>query len=390
MKDKLMAFIKYNRWIYAVYFYVCSLAINILKLFVRTDDRLILFSSFGGKKYDDSPKELYEAICTDERFQKYRCVWAFHRPGDFKDIKLESVKTDTFAYFKTALKARCWVTNSSMERGLRFKGKRTFYFNTWHGTPIKKMGSDISQDNTSFRGKMILPIDIMTVQSDYEAEIFGKSFQIPMDKFLKAGLPRNDCLAHYTEQDRAELRKKFHLPSDKMIVLYAPTFREYQKDSSHRCVMNIPFEISKWEQSLADRYVVLFRAHYEVARVMGIQNSDFIKDVSAYPNLNELMILSDVLISDYSSVFFDYSIMEKPMLYYTYDYDEYTKKRGMYFDIRTFLNGSDTEEDLIGILRNLDIPVEQDRSRSFKKKFVEYYGEATQKSLDCILHHIER
>ena len=388
MKDKLMALVKYNGWIYTVYFHLCSLAVNILKLFVRTDDRLILFTSFGGKKYDDSPKVLYEAICKDERFQKFRCVWAFHRPADFEDCKLESVKTDTLQYFKTALKARCWITNSSIERGLRFKGKRTFYFNTWHGTPIKKMGSDISQDNTSFRGKAALPIDRMTVQSDYEAEIFGRSFDIPAQKFLKAGLPRNDCLCHCTMEDREKLREKFHLPSDKAIVLYAPTFREYQKDSARRCVMNMPFQIAKWEESLADRYVILFRAHYEVAKVMGIQDSDFIRDVSTYPNLNELMILSDVLISDYSSIFFDYSIMEKPMLYYTYDYDEYAQKRGMYFDIRTFLHGSDKEEGVIQILQDLDVAAEQERARSFKKKYVPYYGKATQQSLDCILHHI--
>ena len=79
-------------------------------------------------------------------------------------------------YFRTALAARAWVTNSSVERGLHFKGKNTFYLNTWHGSPIKKMGSDIASDNQSFGTKSENLIDIMNTQSYFEADIFSKCF----------------------------------------------------------------------------------------------------------------------------------------------------------------------------------------------------------------------
>lgn len=118
---------------------------NTLKLFVKTDDKLILFNSFAGRKYDDSPKAIYEEMKKDPRFKDYRLVWAFHQPEKYDAP--QKIKTDSLTYFKTALAARVWVTNSSVERGLNFTGKRTLYFNTWHGTPMKKMRSDINKDS---------------------------------------------------------------------------------------------------------------------------------------------------------------------------------------------------------------------------------------------------
>ena len=127
--------------------------INVLKLFVLPDNKLILFNSYAGRKYDDSPKAIFLSMKNDSRFKGYRFVWAFHDPSKYDVADCEKIKTDGLKYFVTALKARVWITNSSFERGLRFKGRRTFYLNTWHGSPIKKMGSDIDSANQSFKSK---------------------------------------------------------------------------------------------------------------------------------------------------------------------------------------------------------------------------------------------
>ena len=92
----------------------------------------------------------------------------------------------------------------------------------------------------------------------------------------------------------------------------------------------------------------------------------------------------DLLISDYSSTYFDFSITGKPMLYYTYDYDEYALKRGMYFDIRVRLSGSDSQEGLVKVLKTLDFDVEAARTRAFREEFVQYYGDAAQSVVDLI------
>lgn len=386
MKKRLIILVKYFEWLYNIYFYGFGFLLNILKCFYKTDRKLILINSFGGKKYDDSPRVLYEAMLKDSRFKDYKIFWAFHEPSRYNLPNM--VKVDTFAYFKIALKARCWITNSGIERGLEFKNKNTFYLNTWHGSPIKKIGSDIMLENKSFRSKGGNSVDIMTSQSEFEAEIFSRVFQIPIKNFLMCGLPRNDILFNYTNEQKKEIKERLGLPAEKIIILYAPTFREYDRDKNKNCVLIPPVDIDKWQRKLGDSFCLLFRAHYEVGKMMNIENNRFVRNVTEHPSLNELMIVSDILVSDYSSIFFDFSIMDKVMLHFTYDYDKYEEHRGMYFDIRNLLNGSNCEDGIIQIIKNMNISVEKERTVAFRKKYLNYYGNATKETLDCIIKHI--
>ena len=387
IKVHLINKIKYSKTLYSVYYNVMNTVINGMKLFVKTDDKLILFNSFAGRKFDDSPCALFEAMKKDERFKDYKLVWAFHNPNQYDVKGAEKIKTDTPEYFKTALKARVWITNSSFERGLHFKNKNTFYFNTWHGTPIKKMGNDI-ENNQSFGEKGKNSTDIMTAQSDFEIDVFSRMFGIPKNHFLKCGLPRNDILCSYDDSLRNELREKLGIKDNQKVVLYCPTFREFEKDSNNNVVLKPPIHLDQWKKELGSEYVLLFRAHYEVARAMDIKDDSFVRNMTDYPSLNELMIASDILISDYSSVLIDYSIMDKPMLHFTYDYEKYSSLRGMYFDIRDFINGSDNEEQLISLIKNLNTEQEVEKTRVFRQKYVNYYGNAVKESLDCIAENL--
>lgn len=391
MKKVLITIIKAIKPLYSIYYYIGSLCINILKFFIKPQDDIILFVSFGGKKFDDSPKFIYENMINDSRFDKYTLIWAFDNPKNIEIPRGKKIKIDTFEYYVTALKARCWITNSTIERGLNFKGKNTFYFNTWHGTPIKKMGSDIDSSNKSFQSKAKeWRADIMTVQGSFEANIFSRVFNIDIEKFALIGLPRNDVLYNYTEKMKSEVLKKFGIDKNKKIILYAPTFREYDRDTQMNCIADIPIDFSKWKNRLGNEYLILFRAHYEVTKLLNIDNyKDFVIDVSNYPILNDLMIISDLLISDYSSIFFDYSILNKPMISFTYDYEKYSKNRGMYFDIRDqLLGGSISEEELIDIIQNLPVKECLEQVRLFREKYVEFYGDAIEKSLNIIIKNI--
>ena len=110
--------------------------------------------------------------------------------------------------------------------------------------------------------------------------------------------------------------------------------------------------------------------------------------MSSYPQLEDLMIVSDILISDYSSIFFDYSIMEKPMFCYAYDYDKYNIERGLYFDIRKELKSTEDEDQLISMIKTLNKEEMVEKTRRFKEKFVDKYGNATQSALDIIYEAI--
>jgi CDP-glycerol glycerophosphotransferase len=231
----------------------------------------------------------------------------------------------------------------------------------------------------------------MLAQGVYEADIFSRVFQIRRDKFAVVGLPRNDELvSHNNNEHISILKDKLGLPRNKKVILYAPTYREYSKDESNNVVAQLPIHFNDWKEKLGDKFVVLFRAHYEVAKTLNVCFDDFIRDFSAYPQLNDLMLVSDILISDYSSIFFDYSILKRPMLSYTYDYDTYTAKRGMYFDIRKeleCLNLAD-EKALLDEILNINYTRRVDIAEAFKNKYIESCGLAARKSLDIIAKNI--
>lgn len=384
--------VKYSPWLYNVYYHIGSLAVKILGWFIKKDQTLIVFSSFGGRKYDDSPKCIYERMIHDHRFDDYNIVWAFIHP-EAHDIPCgKKVKTDSLAYYKALLKARCWVTNSSMERGLSIRCN-VFYYNSWHGTPIKLMGNDIHRSNLSFstKGHGCLH-NVFCAQSQFDAAIFKRSFGIPDQAMKIIGLPRNDELSKVYGKDYVNrIKEKLGIPKDKKVILYAPTFREYTKDENLNCIIAPPIHIEKWKEKIGQKYVLLFRAHYEIVKVMNVESDDFMKDVSAYPNLNELMIASDMLISDYSSIFFDYSIMGKPMLCFAYDYNEYESKRGMYFDIRQEIGCMDlnTEDKVLSEITSMDRKMRVAIAQKFRDKYVTSYGKATELSLDLIYEGIK-
>lgn len=390
MKKYLFYIVKYVKWIYSLYYYCGNFLLFILKFFIKPDDKLILFISFGGKKFDDSPKSIYDTLLHDKRFDQYKLVWAFNNPEQFIIPRGEKIKTDTISYFITALKARVWITNSSVERGLSFKGKHTFYFNTWHGTPIKKMGTDIASTNKSFVSKGKSNYDIFTAQGKFEADIFSRVFNIRRENIKIIGLPRNDIFSSYTTKYHDEIKKKLNIAWDKKVILYAPTFREYESNGGMERVLTIPMQIDYWRRELSDKYVLLFRAHYEVAKSMEIKDDDFIKNMSSYPCLEDLMIVSDVLISDYSSIFFDYSIMHKPMLCFTYDYERYSKERGMYFDIREYLPTAYDEDRLIELIKQTDLHIKNPLTIKFQQRYVTEFGDASNKAIDIIAEELNK
>lgn len=382
----LIQFVRNNKWIYTVFAKGGHCALNMMKLFIVPDDHLILFNSFGGKKYDDSPRAIYELMKDDPRFSNYKLVWALNSPEKYPNIE-NKVKCDSLQYFVKALKARCWISNTSIQRGINFKGKNTYSFNTWHGTPLKKMGAAIQEnyDNTIIKNN-----DTVLAQGRFEIERLCEAWRITDERFKLFGLPRNDVLANVSAKQKNILREKLGIPKDKIVVLYAPTFRDYDTDSLKSVQLNIPIDYEYWENLLGSKYLVLFRAHYEVSKHNKLPDTRLWMDVSDYEYLNDLMIVSDLLISDYSSIMFDYSILERPILGYTYDYQEYSKKRGMYFDIRNEINCFDDSRKLADYLLSMDMTREITRCKEFKNRYVQECGNASKRSVDWIYSVLNR
>ena len=382
---KVVCFIKYNKLFLNIYRILGNTLIFCLKLFVSPNNKQILFMSFGGQKFDDSPKALYDAICQDPFFKDYTLVWGFTEPLKH-NVSCKKVKVDTVGFYKAALSSGIWINNSSVSRGLNLKGKGIFEINTWHGTPLKKMGNDIVNNQSySTNSKKDMNV-IYCSQSEYDREIFTRLFNTVKEQILISDLPRNDMLLMYSDEKINMIKRSIGVDKDKKIILYAPTFREYDRNSSNACYIKPPIDLTKWREKLGSDYVVLFRAHYEVIHVLGIQDDEFIKNVSAYPLLNDLMVISDMLISDYSSIYFDYSILEKPMFNFSYDYDTYCEKRGLYLDLNDTLpcKVNLTEDTLLEELQTFDHMGYCEKSKSFKQRFCPNAGHAIESMISVI------
>lgn len=384
MKNKLIKIAKYNKFVNTIYTFFGTILIKILKIFIKPQDNTFLFVSFGGKKFDDSPKAIYTMMRKDPRFVNSKMYWAFKEPESIQEFDGEKVKIDTIAYYILALRATCWITNSNIERGLNFKGRKTFYFNTWHGTPIKMIGNDMKESKKRQVKLQSSRVDLMTAQSKYEAKINSKAFNLDIKKFSISGLPRNDYLTKFTESEERNIKNALNIPENKKIILYAPTYREFERDNNQNCVISSPIDFNKWESELGKEYIILFRAHYEVSKILNFKKNNFVYDVSSYPFLNDLLIISNILVSDYSSIFFDYSILERPMFHFTYDYDLYMNKRGLYFDIRHYIDGSSSENELLNKIKENSGFRNIQNVKKFKEKFVENYGNSTSVALDLI------
>lgn len=351
--------------------------------FISTDEQMVIFSGHT-RKYNDSPRTLYEyMLAHPEKYGKYKCVWALEDP-DSVEIpgNAKKIKADTLEYFKYTLKAKYWITCVNIERSLHYKKRDCRYLNTWHGTPFKHIGNDAGVRKDYDFGSM----DFFCYASDYEKEIYKRAFNVREDALIPTGLPRNDELYKVTQEEVEELKKRLGLPHDKKIILYAPTWRE-STDNGKTCAIKPPVDAKKWEKVLKDDYVVLFRMHAYTNKLLGLEFNDTLRDYSTYPNVNDLFKVADILISDYSASMADFSILERPVLCFTYDYEEYRKERGLYMDYETEMPSGllKTEDEVLEYIKDMDYEKECEKTRRMlKAKLLQYGGKATETCLSVL------
>lgn len=371
-------YVKHNPILQIIYRFGMSAVFRILGRFIKTDEKLVLINGHG-YKYNDSPREIYRKMLALGLTDHYHVVWALNEPDKVDIPGCMKVKMDTYKYFAVAIRAKYWISSVNIERGLRFKKKDQVYLNTWHGAAINVCGNGVKNRNDFHWGY----IDFFCVCGKYDEINFGRDFELNPMSFLRTGLPRNDILYYVTDELRIQIRKMLKVPEKKKCILYAPTWRD-SGDGGASYQLAPPIDWSMWKQELGSEYVILLRTHPYTTDLMNVQFDDFVLDFTEYPEVNDLLIVADVLISDYSSISLDYCIMEKPMICFGYDYDEYKKNRGFYYDLeREMPNGvMRTEEQVIQHLKVLDSEAEARKTRQFKNRHCEY-GDGNA-SIECI------
>ncbi len=376
--DRLDYLLKHNKVFQFLYKKLLSLGFRFVGIFIKRDPKLILFSSFAGKKYNDSPKVLFEQMRDDSRFKGYKMVWAFVNPDTFDITGAEKIKIDTWTYFKTALRAGIWICSVNIERGLSFKPRKTIYINTWHGAGTKKIGNACN----GRKDYDLSSVDMMLVQSDFEREIFLRDFQAREDAIRIIGFPRNDELFHITDELRKVLRKQFNIPEGKKVILYAPTWRD-SKDGGLSYTVEPPIDMDKWRKRFGEDYVMLFRMHTFTTKFDMVYD-DFARDTSSYDNLNHVLAITNVLITDYSTIVYDSAVARIPFICFGFDYERYNEERGFYFDLNEMYPGGvlHTEDEVMDRIQQLEKDGFGPGYEAFRKKYIEAGGNATKQVLD--------
>nr|WP_026575887.1 CDP-glycerol glycerophosphotransferase family protein [Bacillus sp. UNC438CL73TsuS30] len=342
-------------------------------------ENLIIFESFLGKQYSCNPRAIYEYL--KNHHPEYKMVWSVDPRFEkgFIDKKVPYAIRFSFKWLFLMARAKFWVTNSRMPLWIP-KPKNTIYLQTWHGTPLKKLANDMREvlmpGTTTEKYKQNFYIesrnwDYLISPNGYSTEIFKRAFQFDKE-VIESGYPRNDI---FYKQERYQIAREFKqihgIPDDKKIILYAPTWRDNQYYQIGKYKFELHLDLDKLNKELGNEYIIILRMHYLVAENFNLESyKGFAYDFSKHEDIQELYLISDLLITDYSSVFFDYANLKRPMIFFTYDLDEYKEDiRGFYFDFEKKAPGPlvKTTDEVIIAIKNMG------KDQISTEKFNEFY-----------------
>ncbi|MGW9176612.1 bifunctional glycosyltransferase/CDP-glycerol:glycerophosphate glycerophosphotransferase [Streptomyces decoyicus] len=357
--------------------------------------RTVVFESHLGKQFSDSPRAIYEEM--RRQGLEFEAIWSYAgSPKDFpKGVTL--VKRWSLPYLKALAQAEFWVDNQSYPLKLT-KRPETTYLQTWHGSALKNMGFDQpslkaqTRQQQAEQQRSLDRFDRFLIRSEHDVHTLAKAFRLKEKTLLRVGYPRNDALVRARQREaalgareRGPLAAELGIAEDKTVLLYAPTFR---KAGGRHGRFELPFDVERFADQFGDRYVLLVRSHYLNHVVLPPTVQGRVIDVSARHDVTPLLELADGLITDYSSVMFDYALLDRPLVFFTYDYDEYVHEgRGTYFDLLEHAPGpvvrtEDAFHDAIKSFESQALEYAKSR-KEFVAKFGEYdQGNAAQSIVD--------
>ena len=326
---------------------------SILYKYINVDEKTILFIAFHGRGYNCNPKYLHQYMATSDEFRQYKFIWAIKKNYKEEVPNCKVVRYNGLQYFYYLARSKYWVVNCKLPKYI-MKKENQIYLQTWHGTPLKRLAHDIEsrEDLTFYRSEMsrkemldtydcdVKKYDFLISPNRFSTDKFKSAFRVDDSKIIETGYPRNDFLINSTKNDANRIKDKINIPKNKKVILYAPTWRD-NSYSNRGYSYKLKVDFNLWKEQLGDDYVVLFKPHYLIVDSYsnnGIE--DFVYIMKESIDINELYLISDILITDYSSVFFDYALLERPILFYMYDLEEYRDElRGFYLDINKDLPG---------------------------------------------------
>jgi len=383
-----MTFKKFKEFLYNIFNRECNSIIeaflrflnhtNLLKSFSKifnslTTKNIICFGSMMGKEFIDNPKYLFLYLKSHSNYNPYWFTSSRKVYNDLKKKGYSVIYNYSFKAIKILKRAgyiiAAWGINIDFIP-ISFS-KDSIIIHTWHGHQFKKILADIGEpiENPEIYNYLISPSKTIN-------KYLVSAFQINPNKIIITGLPRNDILFGAEKDFKAKIKRKYNI-SDKFnrIILYAPTFREEQLSAKFPFNKNELKELNKF---LEENNILLICKSHFANRLVLFKNTDYIMVIDKFEDIQELVIISDVLITDYSTIYFDFILMQKPAILFPYDIDEYTKFPGLYHSFDAIAVGPVVKNstELVNSLKTLSewIPKSKDKIIEIRNKYWDYHN----------------
>jgi len=335
---------------------------------------LAVFASYWYRGYSCNPRAIYEKL--SELAPEIHGVWivdSSHVAGIPSGV--EYVVAGTRDYWRVLARAAYFVNNVNFPNEL-VKREGTIHVHTHHGTPLKKMGLDlrdlpIARPRTNFERllRRCARWDYSISANAFSTIIWERVYPARYES-LEVGYPRNDMLVNATEADVTRIREGLGIAPSQHAVLYAPTHREYLDGPPPTA------DVGRLAHELGTDFVIMARMHYFYGRDRHLQElhrAGRILDVSDHGTVEELCLAADSLLTDYSAIMFDYAVLDRPIVIYAADWDDYRRMRGTYFDLLAEPPGAvtTTEDELVETLRSGAMQSEEAAGRraAFRARF---------------------
>jgi CDP-glycerol glycerophosphotransferase len=352
----------------------------------------VLYTSFDGRQYSDNPRAIHEELV--RRGTRLEQLWVVRDGQSEAPETARAVRELSREWYEALGSARYVVTNDHFPSWFRRRPDQVC-LQTWHGAPLKPIGLDVTsrrqQLNPADWEKQLDNWQHVLSPSRFATPILAQAFGVDPERILETGYPRTDLLAR-PDRDAIgrEVRRRLGVAEGKRTVLYAPTFRNRVFDQRGNYRLELRLDLERLRAAIGDDTVLLFRTHPYVVDPVPSEPGGFVCDASSYPDATELLLAADVLVTDYSSIMFDYATTGRPMLFYTYDLDANggTGNR-FYLDYAATVPGpiARTTDELAAALADLDGVRSEYSARydEFRKRFCDLDdGHAAERVVDRV------
>ena len=298
--------------------------------------------SFEAGKYACNPRRISEYLAKNYP-DDVEIIWAFKGANNFRWLAdwgvSKTVEYGTFSFYRYALSSRVFVYNMRIPAMIPFRKKQTTIGTGHGGGAYKKLLLDNPSIRTSDQKIQELSAshtDILVSSCKYYTKYVVRGAFAHKGECLECGMPRNDELVNnHDNKTAAYIRKYYNIPADNKIILYAPTYRKGKRNEATDYNLDVRGIVEAAKERFGGEWTILYRMHYFIKkRLPADTKGQHIIDVTDYGDMQDLLLAADILITDYSSSVWDYSLLKRPCFLYTTDLDEYLETQGFYVDVR--------------------------------------------------------